>query len=200
MAAGRFVEVSDKEISEIKMNSDQKNTKKHKNTKTIIRLRLGDCRGIFTSTSSRRIFPDNKYFISIQLCILNNVVYKIRSAATLVTRGSGIFRLIPARIYFKAKDTKTSGNPLVVQQPAIFALKPRTLPPRIEDQGFTIPMNDCCLLSPPCARKTAKTYRSNYISNHIHLKNINVQTIQRSLTYLGQNENFRFFLECQPHE
>jgi hypothetical protein len=28
MAAGRFVEVSDKEISEIKMNSDQKNTKK----------------------------------------------------------------------------------------------------------------------------------------------------------------------------
>jgi hypothetical protein len=28
MAASRFVEVSDKEISEIKMNSDQKNTKK----------------------------------------------------------------------------------------------------------------------------------------------------------------------------
>jgi hypothetical protein len=28
MAAGRFVEVSDKEISEIEMNSDQKNTKK----------------------------------------------------------------------------------------------------------------------------------------------------------------------------
>ena len=28
MAANRFVEVSDKEISEIKMNSDQKNTKK----------------------------------------------------------------------------------------------------------------------------------------------------------------------------
>jgi hypothetical protein len=27
MAASRFVEVSDKEISEIKMNSDQKNTK-----------------------------------------------------------------------------------------------------------------------------------------------------------------------------
>jgi hypothetical protein len=27
--------------------------------KTIIRLRLGDYRGIFTSTSSRRIFPDN---------------------------------------------------------------------------------------------------------------------------------------------
>jgi hypothetical protein len=36
MAASRFVEVSDKEISEIKMNSDQKNTQK--NTKTIIRL------------------------------------------------------------------------------------------------------------------------------------------------------------------
>jgi hypothetical protein len=28
MAASRFAEVSDKEISEIKMNSDQKNTKK----------------------------------------------------------------------------------------------------------------------------------------------------------------------------
>jgi hypothetical protein len=28
MAARRFVEVSDKEISEIRMNSDQKNTKK----------------------------------------------------------------------------------------------------------------------------------------------------------------------------
>jgi hypothetical protein len=28
MAASRFVEVSDKEISEIKMNSDQRNTKK----------------------------------------------------------------------------------------------------------------------------------------------------------------------------
>jgi mRNA-degrading endonuclease RelE of RelBE toxin-antitoxin system len=61
MAASRFVEVSDKEISEIKMNSNQKNKKKNlcKNTKTIIRLRLGDYRAIFTSTSSRRIFPDN---------------------------------------------------------------------------------------------------------------------------------------------
>jgi mRNA-degrading endonuclease RelE of RelBE toxin-antitoxin system len=60
MAASRFVEVSDKEISEIKMNSDQKTQKNLcKNTKTIIRLRLGDYRGIFTSTSSRRIFPDN---------------------------------------------------------------------------------------------------------------------------------------------
>jgi hypothetical protein len=39
MTASRFVEVSDKEISEIKMNSDQKNTKNLcKNTKTIIRL------------------------------------------------------------------------------------------------------------------------------------------------------------------
>jgi mRNA-degrading endonuclease RelE of RelBE toxin-antitoxin system len=60
MAASRFVEVCDKEISEIKMNSDQKSTKNLcKNTKTIIRLRLGDYRGIFTSTSSRRIFPDD---------------------------------------------------------------------------------------------------------------------------------------------
>jgi mRNA-degrading endonuclease RelE of RelBE toxin-antitoxin system len=60
MAASRFVEVSDKEISEIKMNSHQKNTKKLvQNTKTIIRLKRGDYRGIFTSTLSRRIFPDN---------------------------------------------------------------------------------------------------------------------------------------------
>jgi hypothetical protein len=58
MAASRFVEVySDKEISEIKMNSDQKNTKKL--VQKYHRLRLGDYRGIFTSTSSRRIFPDN---------------------------------------------------------------------------------------------------------------------------------------------
>jgi mRNA-degrading endonuclease RelE of RelBE toxin-antitoxin system len=60
MAASRFVEVTVKEISEIKINSVPKNTKDLcKNTKTIIRLRLGDYRGIFTSTSSRRIFPDN---------------------------------------------------------------------------------------------------------------------------------------------
>jgi hypothetical protein len=41
MAVSRFVEVSDKEISEIKTNSDQKTQKNLcKNTKTIIRLRL----------------------------------------------------------------------------------------------------------------------------------------------------------------
>jgi mRNA-degrading endonuclease RelE of RelBE toxin-antitoxin system len=58
MAASRFVEVTDKEISEIKINSVPENTKDLcKNTKTIIRLRLGDYRGIFTSISSRRIFP-----------------------------------------------------------------------------------------------------------------------------------------------
>jgi mRNA-degrading endonuclease RelE of RelBE toxin-antitoxin system len=57
MAASRFVEVTDKEISKIKINSVPKNL--CKNIKTIIRLRLGDYRGIFTSTSSRRIFPDN---------------------------------------------------------------------------------------------------------------------------------------------
>ena len=46
-AAIRFVEVTDKEISEIKINSAQKNTKDLcKNTKTIVRLRLGDYRGI----------------------------------------------------------------------------------------------------------------------------------------------------------
>jgi hypothetical protein len=54
MAASRFVEVTDKEISEIKINSIPKNTKDLcKNTKTIIRLRLGDYWGLFTSTLSR---------------------------------------------------------------------------------------------------------------------------------------------------
>jgi hypothetical protein len=47
MAASRFVEVTDKEISEIKINSGPKNTKDVcKNTKTIIRLRLDDYRGL----------------------------------------------------------------------------------------------------------------------------------------------------------
>jgi hypothetical protein len=53
--ASRFGEVTDKEISEFKINSVPKNT----NTKTIVRLKLGDYRAIFTSTSSRWIFPDN---------------------------------------------------------------------------------------------------------------------------------------------
>jgi mRNA-degrading endonuclease RelE of RelBE toxin-antitoxin system len=59
MAASRFVEVTDKEISEIKINPVPKPHKRLDFTKTIIRLRLGDYRGIFTSTSSRRIFPNN---------------------------------------------------------------------------------------------------------------------------------------------
>ena len=60
VAASRFVDVTGKEIREIKIKSVLQNTKDLcKNTKTIIRLRLGDYRGIFTSTSSRRIFPDN---------------------------------------------------------------------------------------------------------------------------------------------
>jgi hypothetical protein len=54
------VKVTDEEKSEIKINSVPKNTKDLcKNAKTIIHLRLGDYREIFTSTSSRLIFPDN---------------------------------------------------------------------------------------------------------------------------------------------
>jgi hypothetical protein len=55
LATGRFVEVTDKETSEIKITSVPKNTKDVcKNTKTIIiRLRLGDYREIFTSILSR---------------------------------------------------------------------------------------------------------------------------------------------------
>jgi hypothetical protein len=50
MAVSRSVEVTDKEISEIKINSVPKNTKDLcKSTKTIIPLRLGDY----------RIIPDN---------------------------------------------------------------------------------------------------------------------------------------------
>jgi hypothetical protein len=55
MAASRFVEVSNKEISEIKMNSDQKNTKKQlfASGSVIIReysprLRLGEYSPIIT--------------------------------------------------------------------------------------------------------------------------------------------------------
>jgi hypothetical protein len=44
MAVSRFVKVTEEEKSEIKI---------------IIHLRLGDYREIFTSTSSRLIFPDN---------------------------------------------------------------------------------------------------------------------------------------------
>jgi hypothetical protein len=51
MAASHFVEVTDKEISKIKIYSVPKNAKDLcKNTKTTIRLSLGDYRGIFTST------------------------------------------------------------------------------------------------------------------------------------------------------
>ena len=60
MAVSRFVEVTDNEIGEIKINSVRKNTKDLcKNTQTIILPRHGDFRGIFTSTSSRCVFPDN---------------------------------------------------------------------------------------------------------------------------------------------
>jgi hypothetical protein len=64
VAASRFVDVTGKEIREIKIKSVLQNAKDLcKNTKTIIRLmRLGDYRGIFTSTSSRRIF--NNYSIT----------------------------------------------------------------------------------------------------------------------------------------
>ena len=86
MATSRFVQITDKEINKIKINSILKNMKDPtkfgvklfqgicfifngqlfliftsmcKNTKTIIRLRLSDFQGIFSLTSSRQIFPDN---------------------------------------------------------------------------------------------------------------------------------------------
>ena len=49
IVARRFVEVTDKEISEIKINSVPKNTKDLCiNTKTIIRLRPGDYIGAYS--------------------------------------------------------------------------------------------------------------------------------------------------------
>jgi hypothetical protein len=71
MAASHFVEVSDKDISEIKMNSDQKNTKSLcKNTKTIIRLRLGDTKKVifyfsFISPSYHVLFPLTSVYSSV---------------------------------------------------------------------------------------------------------------------------------------
>ena len=65
MAASRFVEVSDKEISEIKINSVLKNTKGWcKNTKTIVRLRLSDYRGIFTSYKHTPILYSTNFWHS----------------------------------------------------------------------------------------------------------------------------------------
>jgi hypothetical protein len=46
MAASRFVEVSDKEISEIKINSDQKNTKKLKQNYQILKQLFASCSAI----------------------------------------------------------------------------------------------------------------------------------------------------------
>jgi hypothetical protein len=56
MAANRFEEITDKQISEIKLNSVPKNTNNLcKNTKRIIRLR----QELFASGDYRGIFPDN---------------------------------------------------------------------------------------------------------------------------------------------
>ena len=72
MAASRFVEVSDKEISEIKINSVLKNTKGLcKNTKTIVRLRLSDYRGIFTSYKHTPILYSTNFWHSSKVQIEN---------------------------------------------------------------------------------------------------------------------------------
>ena len=72
MAASRFVEVSNKEISEIKINSVLKNTKGLcKNTKTIVRLRLSDYRGIFTSYKHTPILYSTNFWHSSKVQIEN---------------------------------------------------------------------------------------------------------------------------------
>ena len=72
MAATRFLEVSDKEISEIKINSVLKSTKGLcKNTKTIVRLRLSDYRGIFTSYKHTPILYSTNFWHSSKVQIEN---------------------------------------------------------------------------------------------------------------------------------
>ena len=72
MAASRFVEVSDKEISEIKINSVLKNTKGLcKNTKTTVLLRLSDYPGIFTSYKHTPILYSTNFWHSSKVQIEN---------------------------------------------------------------------------------------------------------------------------------
>jgi ribosomal protein S7 len=75
MAASRFVEVSDKEISEIKMNSDKKNTKKlvQKLINDILQIRLKYCVSnvILCSAHSKRTRP--------QYNALNKIYFKTPS-------------------------------------------------------------------------------------------------------------------------
>ena len=72
MTASRFVEVSDKEISEIKINSVLTNTKGLcKNTKTIVRLRFSYYRGIFTSYKHTPILYSTNFWHSSKVQIEN---------------------------------------------------------------------------------------------------------------------------------
>ena len=86
MAASRFVEVSDKEISEIKIHSVLKNTKDlRKNTKTIVRLRLSDYRGIFTSYKHTPILYSTNFWHSskVQIENCNHVTVRGNKATAL---------------------------------------------------------------------------------------------------------------------
>jgi hypothetical protein len=62
MAYSSFAEVTDKEISKIKINSVTKNL--CKNTKTNILLRLGDYGGIFTLTSDILVRHSNYIYMA----------------------------------------------------------------------------------------------------------------------------------------
>jgi mRNA-degrading endonuclease RelE of RelBE toxin-antitoxin system len=94
MATSRSLEIMDKEISEIKINSVLKNTKDLcKMTKTIIRLRLGDYREIFTSTSSRWIFPDSHLAFGKELLnILQSLNFSILIGRYLSLRKAIVYR------------------------------------------------------------------------------------------------------------
>ena len=95
MAASRFVEVSDKEISEIKINSVLKNTKGLcKNTKTIVLLRLSDYPGIFTSYKHTPILYSTNFWHSSKVQIENcNLIMTLFVATKLQPSNSTALQL-----------------------------------------------------------------------------------------------------------
>jgi hypothetical protein len=80
MAASRSVEVTDKEISQIKINIVPKNTKDlYKSTKTIIRLRLGDIIGNIYIWDLYNLYT---IFILLGIYIQDLVKMKVKSYIT----------------------------------------------------------------------------------------------------------------------
>ena len=87
--------ISDKEVSEIKINSVLKNTKGLcKNTKTIDRLRLSDYRGIFTSYKHTPILYSTNFWHSSKVQIENcNLIMALFVATKLQPYNSTALQL-----------------------------------------------------------------------------------------------------------